>query len=743
MTTEANSTIENHSIPDVLRNRPQWKVSDEKNAGWGWNIAENLRTYDTACDHALKVGADGVIYVVLESDPHTWIDLDNVRDPQTGHIEPWAQEIIDRLDSYTEISGSGRGVHIAVEASKPGGRVKTHAFPGLEMYDRVRPMRVTGNRLNSNEIQPRQAEIDSLYHKVFPPETDRDPVEVEPTGLSDVEVLDKLLTEDNGPKWSATLNGAWGEHYGSQSDADYAIAGKLAFYSGDQEQVERLMNHSGLYRAKFDTMRGPVTYLQQTIGRVFDKLDTTYTPPSSLRMTVGQSRKPRKGLLADAVKMGDLMRDGIEPPDELIPGVLLAGQVHQIFCGPGKGKSWLALWMAVRLVNRGLRVLYLDKENGPRMIRNRLVALGADPSKVDQCLVYVPFPPLDLDPNAVQDYINTLDGFSLVIFDSWINYLAAAGLDENSNGDLARWSTTFCAEARSRGISVLLLDHVGKDSSNGSRGASRKLDEMDVAWELRTVREFDRQQPGMIQLRRKKDREAWLSPTVEFEIGGNPFVMKRVDGFEIQEPDSVKNTLKAIEGFGADGARHGNWLTETESLGTKKTQFNTARDALLNDGRVVRVGRDYFAAQFSPGAQPDKTSDDLVREPEPDQTGQSENKARLSHQQRESLSGRGAGQEEKSSPQFSPVRVPSLSGDRAGQSGPGIEETDLWEFVNFLPPEILPPQADVDELRQRYGPEYTIRTPQELMSTYLRDGYAKPKFRIRDGQRVLVGLVAS
>ena len=64
------------------------------------------------------------------------------------------------------------------------------------------------------------------------------------------------------------------------------------------------------------------------------------------------------------------------------------------------------------------------------------------------------------------------------------------------------------------------------------------------------------------------------------------------------------------------------------------------------------------------------------------------------------------------------------------------------EFVRSLPPEFLPPQSDVDELRERYGPYYAIRTPQELMSTYLRHGHAKPKFRIRDCRRVLVGLVA-
>ena len=383
--------------------------------------------------------------------------------------------------------------------------------------------------------------------------------------------------------------------------------------------------------------------------------------------------KPRKGLLSGAVPLGEMMKHGIEPPDELIDGVLLEGRTHQIFCGPGKGKTFVALWMAVKLVNRGRRVLYLDKENGPRIIRNRLVALGADPAKVDANLVYVPFPSLDLDPDAVQDYIGSLEGFSLVIFDSWINYLAAAGLDENSNGDLARWSTTFCSEARKRNISVLLLDHVGKDSSNGSRGASRKLDEMDVAWELRTLIPFGREQPGMIQLRRKKDREAWLSPTVEFEIGGNPFVMRRVDGFEIPEPDSVKSTLKAIKGFGADGAKYGEWLKATDA---GRTQFTEARKTLLGDGRVVKSGSTYYAAELSPGAQPDQPKDDLVREPEPDQTGLAAENSESGAEPGKSRSGGGTGLEEESSPQISPVRVPNLSGDRAGLVDRGSVEPD-------------------------------------------------------------------
>lgn len=40
------------------------------------------------------------------------IDLDDCRNPDTGAIAPWAQEIIDAQNSYAEISPSGTGVKI-------------------------------------------------------------------------------------------------------------------------------------------------------------------------------------------------------------------------------------------------------------------------------------------------------------------------------------------------------------------------------------------------------------------------------------------------------------------------------------------------------------------------------------------------------------------------------------------------------------------------------------------------------
>jgi putative DNA primase/helicase len=44
--------------------------------------------------------------------PLVGVDFDKVRDPLTGKIDSWAQDIITGLDSYAEVSPSGTGVHV-------------------------------------------------------------------------------------------------------------------------------------------------------------------------------------------------------------------------------------------------------------------------------------------------------------------------------------------------------------------------------------------------------------------------------------------------------------------------------------------------------------------------------------------------------------------------------------------------------------------------------------------------------
>ncbi len=79
-------------------------------------------------------GHDGIGFVFTADDPFCGVDLDGCVDRQTGEIQPWAADILDRLDSYTEFSPSSEGLHIIVRAELPEGRRRGG---GVEMYDRA------------------------------------------------------------------------------------------------------------------------------------------------------------------------------------------------------------------------------------------------------------------------------------------------------------------------------------------------------------------------------------------------------------------------------------------------------------------------------------------------------------------------------------------------------------------------------------------------------------------------------
>ena len=69
------------------------------------------------------------------------IDLDHCIDDQ-GQISEQAREIITRMDSYTEISPSGIGIHILFTGKIPDGNRRRD---GLKMYSEGRYFTVTGN----------------------------------------------------------------------------------------------------------------------------------------------------------------------------------------------------------------------------------------------------------------------------------------------------------------------------------------------------------------------------------------------------------------------------------------------------------------------------------------------------------------------------------------------------------------------------------------------------------------------
>src|SRR5215218_8405761 len=107
---------------------------------------ETWASYSEAVEAYKQRGYGGIGFVFTPEDDLCGVDLDGCLNPETGEIEGWAQEIIDELDSYAEISPSGTGVHILVRARLPESRNRKGRF---EVYDRGRYFTVTGRHLPS------------------------------------------------------------------------------------------------------------------------------------------------------------------------------------------------------------------------------------------------------------------------------------------------------------------------------------------------------------------------------------------------------------------------------------------------------------------------------------------------------------------------------------------------------------------------------------------------------------------
>ena len=117
----------------------------------------------------------GVQRLVMKDEGFVFVDLDGVRNPETEEVAEWARELIERLDSYTEISASGKGFHVVVRGSLPED-LHLDKNP-VEIYSGNIPnklMAMTGNLYGlREEVEERQQQAEQLLRDLkgkTPPE---------------------------------------------------------------------------------------------------------------------------------------------------------------------------------------------------------------------------------------------------------------------------------------------------------------------------------------------------------------------------------------------------------------------------------------------------------------------------------------------------------------------------------------------------------------------------------------------
>lgn len=276
------TTINESGIPDELKQHRQWvvwrleqieappkkptKIPYSAITGRPASSIDRFTwsTFNDALAYQRANGYSGIGFVLTRDDPYTVIDLDK---PSTAEEAQRNNDIFFAMNSFTEFSPSGTGVHIWTKAEVSKGRNRRP----VEVYSNMRFMTVTGNVCNPVEIEYRQEEVTKLWNEIAPKTAEvyvsYDGTDPEP--CSDQDVVNKAASARNGYKFTQLWNGEYAEYYASQSEADFALIDIIAFYTQNTEQVARLFRFSELgKRAK--AWRDD--YVLPTINKAYDKL---------------------------------------------------------------------------------------------------------------------------------------------------------------------------------------------------------------------------------------------------------------------------------------------------------------------------------------------------------------------------------------------------------------------------------------------------------------------------------------
>jgi primase-polymerase (primpol)-like protein len=163
-----NFVVWRYRVMDGQRKKPPFNPKTHEAArpteprSWG--------TLETALTAVASGRYQGIGFMLSQS-PFTGLDLDH--SVSEGKLLPWAKDIVEEVDSYTEFSpswnkttGTG-GLHLLIEG-KPLGSKKAG---NIEVYGEKHYLTITTNHLPETPatINSRQEALDALYRRLAPP----------------------------------------------------------------------------------------------------------------------------------------------------------------------------------------------------------------------------------------------------------------------------------------------------------------------------------------------------------------------------------------------------------------------------------------------------------------------------------------------------------------------------------------------------------------------------------------------
>ncbi|WP_157605106.1 AAA family ATPase [Schlesneria paludicola] len=428
------------------------------------------------------------------------IDLDDCREPVSGDLAGWAQDIVECFKTYAEVSPSGTGVKLFVRGVLPEGFRKKHRRPEggeVEAYDSGRFFTVTGQRLygTPDDVKDRPNAVNSLARMLEGWKPEQPAPEPTPRKESSPVTGDHEAGLRRAKGYLANVPGAVSGSGGHNHT--FVTTMKLAGFGLSADAMFDLLAEWNLrceppwsdteLRHKIDSAlkSNPAPMPdrpREPVGDRYPDVDLSRIMGGGSQPLSSVVDKPQSASPIVIRKAGDLIRDFPALRSPILEGLIRRGETMNIIAAPKMGKSWLSMGLALSVVaghkwlgrfwpTRG-NVLIVDNELHPETSSHRLpvIASAMEIPSADYSdrlfIANLRGGLLDMNQLATQLIGLEAGTFSLIILDAWYRF-QPTGSDENSNGDVSRLYNLLDSVASKLGCAFVCIHHSSKGNQSG------------------------------------------------------------------------------------------------------------------------------------------------------------------------------------------------------------------------------------------------------------------------------------
>ncbi len=594
---------------------------------------ETWGTFDDACEAYLLNDYAGIGFVFTADDPFVGVDLDNCFD-ESGNLRDDARRAVDELQSFTERSPSGKGLHIICGGELPGAGHCDNKT-GREMYQEGRYFTITADVVEGlGSVQEGGAALKALYsgwfgqsasndasHTVGDLEWDSEAPLVSlddmPVGdsckvlIRDGEGLDKYTDPTGSPDRSAAL---------------LAVCQELISAGVNKESILTVLTDKEHYLASaaLDRRGGNPESAKEWLWKyTLTKVLADWRELVNLFDDLPPLERKERALVRRGFRFisGAELIANIAPVQWLVEKYIEANAMVILFGEPGVGKSFVALDMACCIATgeawQGLpvkqgSVFYIAGE-GHAGIGRRLGAWCKHRGvKLENIMVSNTAVALTEEESVmtvvrmIRRLISEHGTPALIVVDTLARNFG--GLDENSNKDMGLFVQHMDRLKHELQTTVLIVHHTGQGNKDRARGASALKGAVDIEHRV------EARAGGAIALQTTKMKDAELPEPVlmrlhSVDMGeiGNSAVVVRADEFvDDPEPPMSKQQKQIWEilvhamGETAGGVLDNKALVELcGNQGIKPARVSEARKhfevqnliTVVKEGKEIKIHR--------------------------------------------------------------------------------------------------------------------------------------------------------